>query len=144
MKGVRLIVLLPLLLLSSCSLDLILGPRTGGLEFSWEAAHHGLYLPEPELEVAAGRGRIDVHALLSAPDPCQQLTGKLERGSARLTLRVTVRPVGVACVGMIGSFQYDASIRDLAPGTYNLRVIHDYPETGWPSGPVLERQVTVR
>jgi hypothetical protein len=144
MQRARLIVLVPLLLVAGCSVELFTGARPGELDFSWEPAGWGHWLPEPELEVTEGRGRIAVSARLSAADPCQRLTGELDRRASRLTLRVTIRRVGQGCVAAIGTFAYDATIRGLAPGEYTLRVVHDYPNTGWPSGTVLERQVTVR
>jgi hypothetical protein len=91
----------------------------------------------------AGRGQISVRATLAGPDPCRILAGQLEQSERQLTLRVSVQPTNDVCVLVVGRFAYDAAIERLAPGTYSLRVVHDYPATGWPTTTVLNQTLTV-
>ena len=139
----RIAILLATFLLAGCALELT-GPNPAELEFSVDAAHHGEWLEHPEVTAAGGNGAIRVDARLSAPDPCQQLTADAGRSGSTVTLRVRISRVGEACIAAIGTFEYAAVIGQLAPGSYQLRVVHEYPGTGWPSGQVLERTVEVR
>lgn len=138
------IILLALVLLSGCHLEELTDVDPVELEFTVEPAGHGQWLEQPELEVSGGAGRLTVTSRLSTPDPCQRLTGVMERSDAVVTLRVRINREGQGCVAMIGTFRYTAVIQGLSPGTYGLRVIHEYPGTGWPSGVVLERDVPVQ
>jgi hypothetical protein len=139
----RILTLAMALLLGACSYDLV-AARPGALEFTPQALQHGEWLEQPEVEARGEAGRIVVSARLSAPDPCQQLNGELERSGSELKLRVTITRVGEACIQPIGTFGYQAVIRDLAPGGYRLRVIHTYPNTGWPTVTALDQTVEVR
>jgi hypothetical protein len=139
---IRTVAALAALLLSGCALELT-GPNPADLEFTVMAAHHGEWLEHPEVNATGDAGAIRVNARLSAPSPCQQLTADADRSGSQVTLRVRITPVGEACVASIGTFEYVAVIGQLAPGSYQLRVIHEYPGTGWPSGPVLEQGVEV-
>ncbi|MGH7476558.1 MAG: hypothetical protein ACRELD_09735 [Longimicrobiales bacterium] len=136
--------LFPLFLLSGCYLEGLTDANSVELDFSVEPAGHGQWLEQPEFEVSGDVGQLTVTSRLSTPDPCQQLTGEASRSGSRVTLRITIVREGEGCYDVIGTFRYTALISGLAPGTYELRVIHDYPGTGWPSGPVLERDVAVR
>lgn len=113
------------------------------LEFSWDEAGHGQWLEEPEVEAEGGPGVVVVRATLSTPDPCQRLEAEGDRTAEGLVLRVRVIRVGEACVGMIGTFEYTATFPGLSPGSYEVVVIHEYPDTGWPSGEVFRAVVTV-
>lgn len=44
----------------------------------------------------------------------------------------------------IGGFQYTAVVGGLEARTYELRVILEYPRTGWSTRTVLEREIAVR
>jgi hypothetical protein len=140
---IRTATVLAAFLLSGCALELT-GPNPADLEFTVESAHHGEWLEHPEVAATGDAGAVRVDARLSAPSPCQQLTAQADRSGSEVTLRVRISPVGEACVASIGTFEYAAVIGQLAPGSYQLRVVHEYPGTGWPSGPVLEQTVEVR
>ncbi len=133
-----------LILLSACSFDL-LGPEQGSLEFGARVIPHGeKWLEEPIVQVTGESGRIVVNAKLAAPDPCQELSADLQGRGSGLTLRVAIARNSPACVAALGHFEYDAVIGELAPGTYRLRVVHTYPETGWPTVTALDRTVQVQ
>lgn len=121
-------------------------PVAAPLEFAWEVAQQGDYLERPEVTVTAVPGGVRIESRLSAPDPCRRLAGEVRRAGRGVSLHVTVHPPerGTMCAAVVGSYVYSASIGGLDPGAYTLRVVHDYPETGWPSGAVLESSITVR
>jgi hypothetical protein len=50
----------------------------------------------------------------------------------------------VMCIASIGEIPYTATIRGLPAGSYDLRVQHLYPGTGWETASVLQARVTVR
>jgi hypothetical protein len=86
-----------------------------------------------------------VRGTASTPTPCHRLTGSVERSGGRVTLRVSAAADPDAmCIQSIGAIPYTATIRGLPAGTYDLRVEHAYPGTGWSTAPVLEARVTVR
>jgi hypothetical protein len=118
-------------------------PTSPGLDFSARLLS-GEDVSEPSARVAGGAGRITVEGRLSAPDPCQKVTGALEGSGTDLTLRVSVAATGEGCIQMIAAFGYTGTLTGLAPGTYRLRVVHTYPGTGWETRTVADERVAVR
>jgi hypothetical protein len=122
----------------------LLLPAEAHLDFSWEPDRHGTYREEPVVAVSGGDGTVRIDAELSAPSPCQALSGELGTEGGVLEVRVRISTVGEACVASIGYFRYAATIQGLSAGSYPLRVVHLYPGTGWPSGAVLTTEIEVR
>ena len=93
----------------------------------------------------AGERRISIQGTVQTPNPCFKLSGDLQRSGQVLTVQVTGRadPDGM-CIQSIGALPYTATVRGVAPGTYTVRVVHAYPDTGWPAATALETQVTIR
>lgn len=132
-----------LLLFAGCSL--FTGPDRGDLEFSWQPVQDLEEVEDSEPEVSADGATLTVSGALSAPDPCQELTGQLDRSGSHLALRIRIiSEEDGACPTVVASFRYSAVITGLEPRTYELRVIHEYLNTGWSTRTVLEREVTVR
>lgn len=115
------------------------------VRFTVKANSYGPALETPKITLKTGTRSITISTQLSAPNPCQQLRGTAERKGKDVTVRVTIssKP-GFVCIATIGNFFYEANLDNLTPGKYRVRVIHDYPNTGWRSGTVLQRQVNVR
>jgi hypothetical protein len=84
-----------------------------------------------------------VEGKVTAPSPCQRLSGSAEGEGRTVDVTVRIEPVGQACMAILGGFTYTARASGLAPGDYTLRVRHDYPGAEW-DPPVQELQVTVR
>lgn len=84
-----------------------------------------------------------VRGVISAPNPCHRLAGTADRAGDTVTLRVaaTADPDAM-CIQSIGSIPYTATLRGLPAGTYTLRVVHTYPETGWDTATALETRFT--
>ena len=116
--------------LSACSSNPA-GPGDGALEFSSRALPLGQH--ESALQVTGETGSIAVNATISAPDPCGTPTATLQQEGPALTLRVLVNPSTTVCAAVIGHLEYEAVIRGLSRGTYDLEVVHHYPSTGWPA-----------
>ena len=92
-----------------------------------------------------GERAVAVRGTASTPTPCHRLTGSVERSGSHVTLRVSAAAdPEMMCIQSIGSIPYTATIRGLPAGTYDLRVEHVYPGTGWSTATVLETRVTVR
>lgn len=113
------------------------------LEFTSRDNMAGPPAEEPELVFTGGEGEVVVEGRLRAPDPCQEITADafLEGGRLRLTVRVQSRRL--FCAAVIGRFAYTARLLELAPGTYDLTVVHEYSNNGWGTTR-HETQVTVR
>lgn len=92
-----------------------------------------------------GSGIVVVRGRATTPNPCHRLAGSVARSGGTVTLRVTatVDPE-VMCIASIGEIPYTATLRGLAAGSYDLRVEHVYPNTGWETASVLQTRVTVR
>ena len=91
-----------------------------------------------------GAGRIVVRGQLDTPNPCQRVSATVGGGGRELTLRVESARTGDMCVASIANFTYDATLTGLAAGTYRLRVVHVFPETGWETPTALDQSVLVR
>jgi len=93
----------------------------------------------------AGSGQIVIRGTMETPTPCHKLSGELQQQGRTLSVRVVAQAdPDVMCIQSIGSIPYTATLRDVAPGAYTVRVIHTYPGTGWDAAAALETQVTVR
>lgn len=99
--------------------------------------------PVPQLTVTGGAGEILVEGKVTAPSPCQRLSGSSYGEGRTVAITVRIEPVGQACAAILGSFTYTARATGLAPGDYTLRVQHDYPGAEW-DPPFQEFEVTVR
>ncbi|MEP0755485.1 hypothetical protein NDA03_25210 [Trichocoleus sp. Lan] len=104
----------------------------------------GQALERPLVSAKGGAGSIVIRTDLSASDPCQKLSGAAERKGKKVTVRVTIRQPEGGCIATIGNFRYEATLNKLTPGKYQVEVIHDYVNNGWPSGTVFKRKVSVR
>ncbi len=76
-------------------------------------------------------GQAAIEGVISTPNPCYQIAAGLVEDADSLTLRLTATRQGGVCIQALAAFTYEASISDLAPGTYSLIVVHTYPSTGW-------------
>jgi hypothetical protein len=93
----------------------------------------------------AGSERIAISGTMQTPNPCYKLSGELQQQGQTLSVRVVGQAdPNAMCIQSIGAIPYTATLRDVAPGTYTVRVIHTYPGTGWDAAAALETQVTVR
>jgi hypothetical protein len=111
-------------------------------EFEYGELTHGT-------EVTTG---IDAHGFagevifvgqFNTPDPCFRTESRFAHSGSRLTLRLTAERTRTGCADMLGAFRYTGAIRGLRPGTYQFRVVHEFPGTGW--DPVeINTSVTVR
>jgi hypothetical protein len=87
---------------------------------------------------------VEIRGSFEAPDPCQTVTGTLDRDGEDLVARISVRSTGEPCIQMIATFVYEGVIRDLSPGSYRVRVLLEYPGTGWDARTAVDTRVTVR
>lgn len=100
---------------------------------------------EQQARAEGGGGTVVIRGVATTPNPCHKLAGTVERSGGRVTVRIsaTVDPE-VMCIASIGAIPYTATVRGLPAGSYDLRVEHTYPGTGWDTASVLETQVSVR
>ncbi|MBW3572532.1 MAG: hypothetical protein KY467_15630, partial [Gemmatimonadetes bacterium] len=100
---------------------------------------------EQEARAEGGDGTVVIRGVATTPTPCHKLAGTVERTGGRVTVHIsaTADPE-VMCVASIGAIPYTATVRGFPAGTYDLRVHHTYPGTGWDTASVLEARVTVR
>jgi hypothetical protein len=92
-----------------------------------------------------GGGTIVVTGVATTPTPCHKLAGTVDHSGGTVTVRIsaTADPDAM-CIASIGAIPYTATVRGLSAGTYDLRVEHTYPGTGWETASVLQARVAVR
>ncbi len=102
------------------------------------------YVPGRFHRLEGGSGSILVQTTINTPVPCYTLQSVATRDGTNITLRVVARRRPIGCIADAGWFEYQAVLEQLPPGTYRVRLIHEYPDARdrW-SGPVLEGPVTV-
>lgn len=98
----------------------------------------------PPLSVRGETGRIDASGALGTPVPCYELHATAALHGKDLTLEVVATEQPVVCVQVVANWGYEASIRSLEPGTYNVRVIHVHAAAEERGETVLEQEVEVR
>lgn len=100
---------------------------------------------EQSARAEEGAGTVVIRGVATTPTPCHKLAGTLERSGGRVTVRISAAADPEAmCIASIGAIPYTATVRGLPAGSYDLRVEHTYPGTGWDTAAVLETRVTVR
>ena len=86
--------------------------------------------PEPTV-AEGGAGSIHVRGLIAVPDQCDDVGAEVVADGAALTMRVVVRGSrrhSGACgrADRVVMAQYEATLRRLAPGPHQLRIVYDY------------------
>lgn len=102
-------------------------------------------VPDQTATAEGAAGGAVVQGTMATPTPCHRLNGVVQRSGETVTLTVsaTADPDAM-CIQSIGSIPYTATVRGLPAGSYTLRVLHTYPESGWDTATALETQVTAR
>ncbi len=72
-----------------------------------------------------------VSGVISTPNPCYTIDAAIEADGHNLTLTVTARSQPTICVQVLGLFAYEARVTGLAAGSYPIRMVYEYPDTGW-------------
>lgn len=100
---------------------------------------------EQNARAEGGGGTVVITGVATTPTPCHRLAGTAERAGARVTVRISATSdPEMMCIASIGAIPYTATVHGLPAGTYDLRVEHTYPGTGWDTASVMDAQVTVR
>ncbi|HEX5870909.1 MAG TPA: hypothetical protein VFY65_10855 [Longimicrobium sp.] len=100
---------------------------------------------EQNARAEGGGGTVVIRGVATTPTPCHKLSGTTERSGSTVTVRISAAAdPEMMCIASIGAIPYTATVRGLSAGTYELRVEHTYPGTGWETAAVLQTQVTVR
>ena len=78
--------------------------------------------------------------------PCSpyEATAQAALQGSILVLRVIGENEGDCPEDVDGSVLYEANVRDLSPGHYHVRVIHQWRDANWPAITAFETDVTVR
>ncbi|HWK89793.1 MAG TPA: hypothetical protein VNP72_07350 [Longimicrobium sp.] len=88
---------------------------------------------------------IRIRGVMQTPNPCYRLAGAVAREGGVVVVRITgTGDPERACIASIGSIPYTAVVRGVSAGAQQVRVVHTYPGTGWPTQTALDTRVTVR
>ena len=117
---------------STPDVDFVAAPLTPAEAESWEKA--GIWSAHHE---------ITVRRTLRTPTWCRELEGDAVRTASAVTLRVMAHPSEDPCPPGEGVWGYMAVIHDLAPGRYDLRVVHTDAAPGGRAEVALSHSVLV-
>lgn len=120
--------------LAACSVLDLVAPADEGLtvDLVVEPARHGEWLETTEVAARGGDGAIVVETRMSTPDPCRNLHASVYQQDGEIVLAVRVRSEGDPCVGIVGRFDYVATVSGVEPGPRAVRVTHLIEGTGNP------------
>jgi hypothetical protein len=75
--------------------------------------------------VAGVSGYVAILGLLHQTAPCFGLTSAASRQGSRVVVRLVAQQVQGTCATFAaGAFDYDVAVKGLAPGTYDVEVLH--------------------
>ena len=95
--------------------------------------------------VTVGKGQIDVFGHIRTPNPCSPLSSEVRRDDDTITFVVTAEHGASAiCAQVITVREYSAAIKHVKPGSYTLKVVHEYAELQRERDVVYEKRVTVQ
>lgn len=94
-------------------------------------------------QVTVKPGQIDVTGQVRTPDPCYAVSSRVRTADATITLAVQLVRDDRICAQVLVVRDYAASIRNVRAGTYTLRVVNEYPQSGGREELVHEQKVTV-
>ena len=95
-------------------------------------------------QVTIGRNQIDIFGHIRTPNPCSPLSSKVRESGSTISFVVTAEHGASAiCAQVITVRDYSAAIRNVKPGTYTLRVVHEFAELQREPDVVYEKQIVV-
>lgn len=98
--------------------------------------------PIPPLTVVGGIGAISAGGTVVTADPCYDFMAFAQIHGAEIRLDIVgARARGILCITVPGLFGYNATIRDLSPGAYVVRITHIISGR---AEPVLTETVVIR
>ena len=97
---------------------------------------------EPAFVVTENDGEVSVRGYLRTPCLGYDARVEAERSGSTLKVRIVAINPGI-CATAIGTYGYQATLRGVPAGEYQLRVEHVYPQTGWPTTVPVDTQVRV-
>jgi hypothetical protein len=111
-------------------------------EFEYGELTHGTEI-STSIDAQGFAGEVIFVGQFNTPDPCFRINGRVDHSGSQLTLRLTAERTRTGCADMLGSFRYAGAIRNLTAGTYQLKVVHEFPGTSW-DRTELNTSVTIR
>lgn len=113
---------------SSVSQSEVLGPQEVRVDFSAESAKFSGVMAEV---ADAEAGTTAVVGVIRLPDPCYGVTAEAWATVDSVILPLTGTAGPGICQQVLVAVPYTATVFGLSPGSYALRVVYTYPETGW-------------
>lgn len=80
-------------------------------------------------QVTVKPGQIDVRGQVRTPDPCYEVSSRVRAADGTITLAVQLVRSDAVCAQVLVVRDYAATIRNVRPGTYVLRVVNVYPQS---------------
>lgn len=111
--------------LAACSVfDLVAADDGLTVDLAVVPANHGEWLEATEVSARGADGAIIVETRMATPDPCRSLHASAYEQDGEIVLTVRVRSEAQLCVGVVGRFDYTATVSGVEPGPRALRVTH--------------------
>jgi hypothetical protein len=95
-------------------------------------------------QVTVKPGQIDIFGNIRTPNPCSTLSTRVrESGSTISFVVVAEKGASAICAQVITVRDYNAQLKNVKPGTYTMRVVHEYDELQRDPDVVYEQRITV-
>jgi hypothetical protein len=107
-----------------------LGQRVSLEEFEYGELTHGTEVGT-SIDMQGFSSEIIFVGQFNTPDPCFRINARVEHSGSTVTLRLTADRTRTGCENILGAFRYAGAIRGLSPGTYQVKIVHEFPGTGW-------------
>jgi hypothetical protein len=111
-------------------------------EFEYGELTHGTEV-STSIDAQGFAGEVVFVGQFNTPDPCHRINGRLDQRGSQLTLRLSAERTRTGCADIVGAFRYAGAIRGLSAGTYQLKVVHEFPGSNWQRSE-LNTSVTIR
>lgn len=97
----------------------------------------------PAFYAATHGGSLLIGGSLRTPCAPYEASAEARRSGSTLVLIVRGENRGDCPQDVLGAVLYDALLPDLPPGTNQVRIFHEWKDTGWPTELVFQSEVTL-
>lgn len=133
--------LLFLVLLAGCGSSPTTPDRTLHVDFRFGVVRPAIH---PAFFAEGADGSAIIGGAFRSPCGPHEATAQATQEGSTLVLRVIGENKNDCPQDVVASVLYEAEVRDLPPGHYRVRVIHEWKDANWPSTTAFETDITVR
>ncbi len=138
MSAPKILPILIAILLASCEME-----STGNVDISYKTLDTVEARERSIAALESGFHEVLVRRVIRVPNQCTTLEADLARAGNHLTLRITAVSADDECTQGEAVYAYEAVLKDLRSGRYELQVVHRLAESPVQAKVVLEHPIVV-